>query len=77
MTATEVVSTITGAFSGLLSGAASSIVSLFQVLFMNATVVEGVTTYSGISDFGTWILTFFGAGIGIGILSRISRKVVK
>ena len=77
MTATEVVSTITGAFSGLLSGAASAIVSLFQVLFMNPTVVEGVTTYSGISDFGTWTLTFVGAGIGIGILSRISRKVVK
>lgn len=77
MTATEVVNTITGAFSGMLSGAASAIVSLFQILFMNGTTVEGVTTYSGISDFGIWTLTFIGAGIAIAILSRISHKVVK
>ena len=77
MTATEIVNVIISGFTELLKGCASGIVDLFKVLFMNATTVEGVTTYSGISDFGIWTLAFIGIGVALRILSRIGHKVVK
>ena len=76
MTASEIVTTITDAFTGILSGSASGIVGLFQVLFMNATTVEGVTTYSGISTFGIWTLASIGIGVGLTILRKLTGKVV-
>ena len=76
MTATDIVSIIVSSFTELLSGCASGIVSLFRVLFMNATVVEGVTTYSGISYFGIWTLAFIGVGVALAILRKITGKVV-
>ena len=77
MIAGEIVEIIVSAFTGMLSGCAGAIVTLFQVLFMNATVVEGVTTYSGISDFGIWTMVFASVGISFTILRRITHKVVK
>ena len=77
MTASEIVAVIISSFTELLKGCASGIVELFKVLFMNATTVEGITTYSGISDFAIWTLSFIGIGGALGILSRISHKVVK
>lgn len=76
--ASGIVGQIVEAFSGLLSGVAASVVSLFQTLFMNATVSEsGVTTYSGISSFGIWTLAFIGVGAAMGIVSLLRRKVLK
>ena len=76
MEATIIVQSIVEAFTGLLSGTASAIVALFQTLFMNATVVEGVTTYTGISVFGIWTLSFIGIGLAIAILRRVTGKVL-
>ena len=76
MTAADIVQTIVDAFTGVLSGCASGIVSLFQVLFMNASTVEGVTTYSGISQFGIWTLSFIGVGVALAILRKVTGKVV-
>ena len=76
MTASEIVTIIISAFKELLTGCASSIVDLFKTLFMNATEVEGVITYSGISDFGIWTLSFIGIGVALAILRKITGKVV-
>ena len=76
MTAAQIVSSIVEAFTGLLSGAASGIVALFQILFQNPTTVEGVTTYSGISTFGIWTLAFIGVGAAMALLRRVSGKVL-
>ena len=75
--ASSIVGQIVEAFTGLLSGVAASIVSLFQTLFMNATVSEGVTTYSGISSFGIWTLAFIGVGAAMAIVHAIRGKVLK
>ena len=75
--ASGIVGQIVEAFTGLLSGVAASIVSLFQTLFMNATVSEGVTTYSGISNFGIWTLAFIGVGAAMAIVHAIRGKVLK
>ncbi len=77
MTVTEIVQSIVGGFTGVLSGCANAIVTLFQVLFQNATTVEGVTTYSGISTLGIWTLAFIGIGAALGILRAVKGKVLK
>lgn len=74
--AAEIVSSIVSAFQGILTGCASAIVTLFQVLFQNATTVEGVTTYSGISTLGIWTLAFIGIGAAMALLRRVSGKVL-
>ncbi len=77
MVVSEIVSSIVDAFTELLTGAAQSIVSLFQVLFMVPTTSpEGAITYSGISDFGIWTLAFIGIGAAMGILAGIRNKVL-
>lgn len=76
-TASNIVNIIITAFKELLSGGASAIVTLFKVLFMNATEVEGVVTYSGISEFGIWTLSFIGIGVALVIFRRLTHKVVK
>ena len=76
MTATTIITSIVDAFKGILTGSASAIVELFQVLFMNATTTEGVTTYSGISNLGIWTLAFIGVGAALAILRRVSGKVL-
>ncbi len=76
MTAAEIVTLIVEAFTGILQGCTSAIVGLFQTIFMNATTVEGVTTYSGISPVGVWTLVFIGVGVALGILRGVTRKVV-
>ena len=76
MNAAEIVSSIVDSFTGLLTGAASAIVGLFQTIFMNATTVDGVTTYSGLSPVGIWMLVFIGVGFAMGILRRVTGKVL-
>ena len=77
MTAAEIVAIIIESFTGILSGCASGVVGLFQELFMNCTVVEGVKTYAGISSFGIWTLAFIGVGVALAIIRRLTGKVVK
>ena len=77
MTALEIITSIVDAFKGVLTGCASAIVALFQTLFQNATTVEGVTTYSGISALGIWTLAFIGVGAAMALLRRFSGKVLK
>ena len=76
MTGTSIVQNIVGGFTSLLSGCASAIVDLFNVIFMNATTVDGVTTYDGLSNLGIWLLTFIGVGAAFGIIRAIRNMVV-
>ncbi len=68
MQANSIVTTITDAFTGLLSGAADAVVGLFETLFVGA---EG-----GISTFGIWTLAFIGVGAAMGIVKAIRGKVL-
>ncbi len=66
--ATTIVQTIVDAFSGLLSGGADAIVTLFNTVFMNEA--------GGISNFGIWSLAFIGVGAAFGIIRLLKRKAV-
>ena len=67
----EIVSTIVTAFTSTAQSIGTAIVSLFQSMFMNATTVEGVTTYSGISNVGIYTLVLAGVGLAFGLSKAI------
>ena len=67
----EIVSTIVTAFTSTAQSIGTAIVSLFQSMFMNATTVEGVTTYSGISNVGVYTLVLAGVGLAFGLSKAI------
>ncbi len=68
LSATTIVQIIVDAFSGLLSGGADAIVSLFNTVFINET--------GGISNLGIWSLAFIGVGAAFGIIRLLRRKAV-
>lgn len=59
-----IVGTVVDAFTELTSGLASSIVSTFQTLVMNAN--------GTISTLGIWGLTFISLGFGFGLLKKFT-----
>lgn len=74
--AAEIVSTIVTAFTTTAQSIGAAIVALFQAIFMNATTVEGVTTYSGISDLGVYVLVLAGIGFAFG-LSKVVFGMIR
>ena len=74
--AAEIVSTIVTAFTTTAQSIGTAIVSLFQAIFMNATTVEGVTTYAGISDLGIYVLVLAGVGFAFG-LSKVVFGMIR
>lgn len=69
--AAEIVSAVVTAFTSTAQSIGSAIVALFQTIFMNATTVEGVTTYSGISNVGIYTLVLCGMGLAFGLSKAI------
>lgn len=65
--AANIVSTIVTAFTTTAQSIGTAIVSLFQSIFMKSTVVDGVTTYDGISDLGIYVLVLAGIGFAFGL----------
>ena len=74
--AAEIVSSIVTAFTTTAQAIGTAIVSLFQSIFMNGTTVEGVTTYSGISDLGIYVLVLAGVGFAFG-LSKVVFGMIR
>lgn len=75
--AASIVSTLVTAFTTTAQSIGKAIVSLFQTMFMNATTSsEGVVTYSGISDLGTYLLVLAGVGFAFG-LSKVVFGMIR
>lgn len=75
--AAEIVSTLVTAFTSTAQAIGVAIVSLFQSIFMNATTsAEGITTYSGISDLGVYVLVLAGVGFAFG-LSKVVFGMIR
>lgn len=74
--AAEIVSSIVTAFTATAQAIGTAIVSLFQSIFMNGTTVDGVTTYSGISDLGIYVLVLAGVGFAFG-LSKVVFGMIR
>lgn len=70
--ASEIVTTIINAITAFVSGLGGAFLTAFQTVFMNATVVEGVTTYDGLNPLGIFILVFFGISLGYGVIRWIT-----
>lgn len=68
----EIVSTIVSSVGDFVTGLGEAFLRAFQVVFQNATVVEGVTTYSGLNPLGIFILVFFGISLGYGVIRWIT-----
>lgn len=62
----QIVSTFVDAFTGLTAGLGTGIVDTFNSLFMNAN--------GGLSNLAIWGLVFGGVSLGIGIISKFTRK---
>ena len=63
----EIVTSITSAFTGLLSGLGTGIVEVFDGLVLSS---EGKLT-----TFAMWALAFLGVGFAIAIYKGLLRKV--
>lgn len=68
----EIITTVTSAFTQLLSGLGSGITGFFEdvVITKNA---EGAVT--GITPFATWALVFLGVSLALFIVRKITAKV--
>jgi hypothetical protein len=69
---TAIITPIITAIGDFVSGLGAAFLSAFQTIFMNATVVEGVTTYSGLNPLGIFLLVFFGISLGYGVIRWIT-----
>lgn len=70
--AEAIIDAISSGFS-LLPKIGGMFVKGFQATFMNATVTGDVTSYSGINDFGVFVLVFTGIAICSGVLWFVNR----
>lgn len=70
---TQIVKAITDAFTGLLSGVGSGIVSTFETLFVKSAT--GETTE--LTTFAIVGLVFLGVGTAWGVVRWLTRKVGK
>lgn len=64
---TEIISTVTDAFSGTLNGTGNGIVSFFETLFR--------TTEGKITTIGIVGLTMMGLGLGVWIIKKLLHRV--
>lgn len=63
---TKMISAITQAISGVLSGIGGAIVDFFDVAVLNG---------SELTTFATWALAFLGIGFGLGVVKFITNLV--
>lgn len=68
----DYITPIIEAIGGFVEGIGRAFLVAFQVIFMNATTLEGVTTYSGLNPLGIFILVFFGISMGYGVIRWIT-----
>lgn len=68
---TQIIKAITDAFTGLLSGVGSGIVSTFETLFVKSGAGETIE----LTTFAIVGLVFLGVGTAWGIVRWLTRKV--
>lgn len=72
MEATNIIAPIIESVGTFIEGMGTAFLKAFQTIFMNASVVDGVTTFSGINNLGLTILCFFGLSLGYGVIRWIT-----
>lgn len=65
----EIVTTITGAFSAFVTGIGGSIVSAF-----NSIMFEGTGDTRRLSALATWSLVFLGVSLALGLVRKFTAK---
>lgn len=72
MDATSIISPIITAIVEFVTGIGGAFLLAFQKVFMIETVIDGVTTYSGLNPLGIFLLVFFGISLGYGVIRWIT-----
>ena len=72
MQPTSIISPIIEAITEFVTGFGESFLHAFQTVFMNATVVDGVTTFSGINNLGIFVLSLFGLSLAYGVIRFVT-----
>ena len=70
----EIISLLVAGISQLATGIGNGLKALVEAIFLNATTVEGVTTYS-LSTFGGVIVVFAGISLAIGLCRWVMNFV--
>lgn len=71
----SIVDAIVEAITGLLGGVGTSIVGVFEDLFIVSTTGEGGAVTKSISTLGIWGLAFLGVGFASTLMWTILRKI--
>ena len=72
MDSTTIITPIITSISEFVSGLGGAFVEAFQSVFMVPTTVNGVTTYSGLSPLGIFLLVLFGVSLGYGVIRWVT-----